>query len=101
MQKKCVEYKSGSSLHFFVNSDGPGGYESKTRMGTSSGDFIVLDNIPVIKPCMEIVCAGTDMQGAAVEFISLSNILLNVFEMKNPNLEEPADGIKVTVRTTG
>ena len=52
---------------------------------------------------MEIVYAGTDKQGASLAFLAFDDrdIVLNVFEMQNPNLKEPADGIDVTARATG
>ena len=52
---------------------------------------------------MEIVTAGNGDQGASVIDLRVNNqaIVLNVFEMQNPNLKEPDDGIDITARATG
>ena len=47
----------------------------------------MLDDAPAIEPCVEIVSAGADNQGAAVQtWTHPDSITLNVFEMVSPNL---------------
>ena len=55
-----------------------------------------------VAPCVEIVSAGTDSQGAAVqERTDNQNIKLNVFGLVSPNLKELDEGADITVRATG
>ena len=55
-----------------------------------------------VAPCVEIVSAGTNYQGAAVQTrTDNQNIVLNAFQMDSPNLADVDEGIEVTVRATG
>ena len=66
------------------------------------GDFLDLDNAAAINPCLALVSAGTDEQGAAVDIVSdRKTIRLLIFEMKNPNLEELLPSVDVVVNATG
>ena len=77
-----------------------GGYETISHE-ISTGDLLMLAKSPAIKPCVEIVSAGTDNQGAVVQSWTDPDITLSVFEMSSPNLEYTFAPIDVTVRATG
>ena len=86
----------------FLCSDGTGGYQTKSALHLNSGSGLFLNEAPAIKPCLEIVSAGTDEQGATVENFVSRRVSLSVFGMINPNLEPIFLGIdNVTVRATG
>ena len=89
------------SQHLFAYTDVSTGYQETVTGNSSTGDTLTLTSSPTIKPCLEIVSAGMATQGAAVQSWADPNIILNVFEMSSPNLEDTALPIDVTVQATG
>ena len=66
-----------------------------------SDDNLMPDVEPDIIPCLKIVVAGTDKQGAAVLPYAPHIIEIETFEMENPNLKKFSSGIDIIVNVTG
>ena len=92
-------------LYCFVHSDASSGYQYKREssiMTDGTVNFAQHDVRDVVDACVEIISAGADSQGAAVQSrTDPDTVAFNVFELESPNLVDVTDGIAVTARATG
>ena len=86
-------------MHSDVSS---GGYQYNQESSIMTDATVTFAETNAVTPCVEIVSAGTDSQGASVQArTDNQNVDLNVFELDAPILDDVDEGIDVTIRATG